>query len=94
VAADVARGVISRWTAENVYCVVFDDDQRIDQQATLERREEERRQRLAQAKPYQEFVEEWSKLKPPEDALTLYGEWPGLSPGESTAMEEEARISG
>jgi acetophenone carboxylase len=94
VAADVARGVISRWTAENVYCVVFDDDQRIDQQATLERREEERRQRLAQAKPYQEFVEEWSKLKPPEDALTLYGEWPGPSPDESTAMEEGARLSG
>ena len=23
------------------------------------------------------FVEEWSKLRPPEDALTLYGEWPG-----------------
>ena len=77
VAADVARGVISRWTAENVYCVIFDDEQRIDQEATSERRDEERRQRLAQAKPYREFVEEWSKLRPPEDALNLYGEWPG-----------------
>ena len=76
-AADVARGIISRWTAENVYCVVFDDEQRLDRQATDERQAEERRQRLEQAMPYQAFVEEWSKLKPPEDALGLYGEWPG-----------------
>lgn len=79
VAADVSRGVITRWTAENVYCVVFDDDQRIDPQATLERKVEERKQRLAQAKPYQAFIEEWSKLRPPEDALILYGEWPDPS---------------
>ncbi|MEE8339090.1 MAG: hydantoinase B/oxoprolinase family protein, partial [Xanthomonadales bacterium] len=76
VAADVSRGIISRWTAENVYCVVFDDDQRVDHQATLERKVEERKQRLAEAKPYQAFIEEWSKLHPPEDALILYGEWP------------------
>ena len=99
VAADVTRGVISRWTAENVYCVVFDKDQRIDHEATSERRDEERKQRLAQAKPYQEFVEEWSKLQPPEDALNLYGEWPGpgvasTSPEGNLNMEEGARVSG
>ncbi len=75
--ADVSRGIITRWTAENVYCVVFDDEQRIDHQATLERKAEERKQRLAEAKPYQAFIEEWLKLHPPEDALILYGEWPG-----------------
>jgi acetophenone carboxylase len=77
VAADVSKGIISQWTAENVYCVVFKDDGRVDQQTTLERKEEERRQRLAQAKPYAEFVREWSKLHPPADALELYGDWPG-----------------
>ncbi|MEE8339080.1 MAG: hydantoinase B/oxoprolinase family protein, partial [Xanthomonadales bacterium] len=76
VAADVSKGIISRWTAENVYCVVFDDDQRVAPEATLERRVEERKLRLAEAKPYHEFVEEWSKLQPPGDALKLYGEWP------------------
>jgi acetophenone carboxylase len=81
VAADVSRGVISRWTAENVYCVVFDTDQRIDHEATLERKVEERKQRLAEAKPYHAFVEEWSKQQPPEDALILYGEWPGPEVG-------------
>jgi len=77
VSADIASGIISRWTAEHVYCVMFDDEQRIDHATTLARREQERKQRLAEAIPYQQFTEEWSKLCPPEDALTLYGEWPG-----------------
>ena len=79
VAADLARGIISQWTAEEVYCVVFDDDQHIDPKATLERRSQEMKQRLAEAKPYQAFIEEWLELRPPEDALTLYGEWPGTT---------------
>jgi acetophenone carboxylase len=77
VVADVATGIISQWTAENVYRVVFDADQRLDQAATVARRAQERKQRLAEAKPYDEFVEEWSKLSPPRDAMKLYGEWPG-----------------
>ena len=81
VAIDVARGIISQWTAEKVYCVVFDDDLRIDSEATLERRLQERKQRLAEAKPYDAFLDEWSQLRPPEDALTLYGEWPGRDVG-------------
>jgi len=76
VAADVARGIISRWTAENVYCVVFADGLRVDQRATLERRKEERRLRLAEAKPYPAFLAQWLKLRPPEDALGLYGDYP------------------
>jgi acetophenone carboxylase len=80
VAADVHNGIISRWTAEQVYCVVLDDDQRVSQEATAQRRTVERKQRLAQAKPYDAFIEEWSKLRPPEDALRLYGEWPGTAP--------------
>jgi len=78
VAADVSRGIISRWMAENVYCVVLTDDLRIDVNATGARREEERRNRLAQAKPYAAFMREWSQLRPPQDALVLYGEWPGM----------------
>jgi N-methylhydantoinase B/oxoprolinase/acetone carboxylase alpha subunit len=88
VAADVARGIISRWTAEHVYCIVFADDQRIDQQATLERKIEERKRRLAEAKPYPAFIAQWSKLRPPADALVLYGEWPGT---EVTGTVPEAR---
>jgi len=84
VAADVSRGLITRWTAENVYCVVLDDEQRVNHEATLDKRTAERKQRLAQAKPYEEFVKEWSELRPPADALTLYGAWPG-----NTAAEEK-----
>jgi len=77
VAADVAKGVISRWTAENVYCVVFADEQQLDLQATLARRTEERKRRLAEAKPYAAFMAQWSKLRPPDEALVLYGDFPG-----------------
>lgn len=95
VAADLARGIISQWTAEEVYCVVFDDDLRIDPKATLERRAQEMKQRLAEAKPYQAFIKEWLELRPPEDALTLYGEWPGTTmadsqPAADSNMEAEA----
>jgi acetophenone carboxylase len=95
VAADVAHGIISRWTAENVYCVVFDEENCVDQEATAVKREEERRQRLDQAVPYDEFIQEWAKLRPPEDALELYGEWPGpeaegATAGEQTTLAKEA----
>ena len=83
VAADVSRGIIKRWTAENVYCVVLDDEQRVNHEATLERRTTERKQRLAEAKPYKTFVKEWLNLHPPADALTLYGEWPGTAAAEA-----------
>ncbi len=76
VARDVRAGITSRWTAENVYCVVFAADDEIDAQATLERRDAERARRLAEAKPYDEFMAEWSQLCPPREALAFYGEWP------------------
>jgi len=86
VAADVCKGIISRWTAENVYCVVFADGPAVDQPATLARREAERKRRLEQAKPYGQFIRAWSRLRPPDSSLEFYGEWPacGVSgtPGE------------
>ena len=90
VAADVGKGIITPWTAENVYCVVLDDEKRVDDAATLERRTAERKQRLKQAIPYQAFVKEWSKLEPPADALTLYGEWPGRA-AEDDRPDDQSR---
>lgn len=83
VAVDVSRGLITGWTAENVYCVVLDGEQRVNHEATLEKRTAEREQRLAQAKPYKEFAREWQELHPPADALTLYGAWPGTIAAEA-----------
>ncbi|MFO1376797.1 MAG: hydantoinase B/oxoprolinase family protein [Steroidobacteraceae bacterium] len=76
VARDVRAGVVTRWSAEHVYCVVLREDGAVDAAATEARRAAERRQRLAEAKPYAEFVKEFAAGRPPADALTLYGEWP------------------
>jgi len=90
VTADVRDGIISRWTAEQVYCVVFNGEGEIDPAATVERRDAERRQRLAEAKPFAAFVEEWSTLSPPADALTHYGEWPAAgTPGDGSSPDQD-----
>jgi N-methylhydantoinase B/oxoprolinase/acetone carboxylase alpha subunit len=89
VAADVCSGIISRWTAENVYCVVFDGEQRVDQQATLQRKEEERGRRLAESLGYEAFVEHWSSLQPPAEALVLYGQWPDAVTGREGRVKKE-----
>jgi len=55
VARDVANGVNSPRTAEQVYGVVLDDSGEVDTPATAERRKELRRQRMERAVPAQEY---------------------------------------
>lgn len=86
VSRDVRKGLITRWTAEKVYCVVLQDDGTVDEKATEVRRAEERRARLAEAKPYAEFVSKFSKLRPPDEALKVYGPWP--EPGREVGEQE------
>ncbi|MNT90069.1 hypothetical protein D3C72_2309030 [compost metagenome] len=50
-----------------------------DAAATEAQRAEIRAQRLARAKPYAEFVAEWSKLTPPAEILRYYGPWEGAA---------------
>ena len=90
VAEDVVKGIIRPWTAENIYCVTLNEENRVDPKATEERRSEERRRRLAEAKPYGEFLQEWSRLCPPDKALSLYGEWP-LPATKAAIKEAEAK---
>jgi N-methylhydantoinase B/oxoprolinase/acetone carboxylase alpha subunit len=77
VVADVRAGLVSRWTAENIYCVRFDAESlQIDAEGTRLAREEERRRRLARAKPWTEFEKEWSRQRPDADSLKHFGRWP------------------
>jgi hypothetical protein len=39
-------------------------------------RQAERQARLARGKSWDDFMEEWSQLKPPENALAWFGSWP------------------
>jgi acetophenone carboxylase len=74
---DVADGLISEWSARNLYAVALDAQTgRVDEAATAALRDEVRRSRLARGRPYDEFVAEWSQRKPPEEILGLYGSWP------------------
>jgi len=77
VVKDVIDRIISDWTAEHVYKVVYDKETHIiDYEATERLRSEERNLRLQRGKPYEEFEKEWSKLRPPEEILSDYGSWP------------------
>ena len=74
---DVETGRVSKWAAENVYMVVFEQDGlHIDGKATEERRKIERLERRKRGTPFESFEREWNKLRPPDTALRFYGEWP------------------
>jgi acetophenone carboxylase len=78
---DVLDAIISVAVARDVYCVVFDPDTMLlDVEATTTARDAEREKRRERGRPYAEFVAEWSVLRPSEDVLTYYGEWPSAAP--------------
>ena len=80
--ADLAEGLVSDWVVKNIYKVVYDPDSlRLDQEATEALRREALAERLAKAKPFKEFAEEWSKQKPGEGALEYYVTYPHPSEG-------------
>ncbi|WP_180954288.1 hydantoinase B/oxoprolinase family protein [Bacillus sp. M6-12] len=74
---DVQNESISHWVAQNVYKVVYDQDTLIvDEEATELKRNQEMMERLTRGKRYDDFVAEWSQLKPDESILQNYGSWP------------------
>ncbi len=91
VVRDVASGVVTPWMAKHVYCVALREDGSVDAKATEELRQRERKQRLAEAKPYAQFIEEFSRYKPPEEALRLYGSWP--DPGAEKKAQQPEPVS-
>jgi N-methylhydantoinase B/oxoprolinase/acetone carboxylase alpha subunit len=77
VVEDVEAKIISDWSARNIYKVSYDPAQmRVNQEETEALRQAERDARLARGKTWDAFVEEWSQLKPPDEALTWFGSWP------------------
>lgn len=69
------RGIISEWTARNVFQIALADESVVES-ATERRRAETRERRVERGRPYEEFVADWEQRQPPEDALEYYGEWP------------------
>ena len=79
VADDREDGLITDWTAKNIYGVDYDDEiKQVDDEATAERREAERKRRLEAGTPYDEFIEDWQTDAPPED-IPYFGSWDDIS---------------
>ena len=78
---DLKKNIISEWTARYIYKIAFDVERsKLDLEGTRSLREAERKDRLARGVPFQQFEESWNKQKPPEEALTYYGNWPDARP--------------
>ena len=77
---DLKLSLITEWQAKNVYRVVYDEKTlRIDEEATRELREAEKRERLTKGVPYEDFEKEWRAKKPSQDILKYYGAYPNPS---------------
>ena len=74
---DVREKVITADLATNVYGVVITADAgAVDVEKTAAKRAALRRERLAEAVPFGEFVEQWSKKRPKPEILEHYGDYP------------------
>ena len=76
VATDVREDLIDAQVARDVYGVILGEDGLPDEHATAERRTELRRARLAQGRPWAEFMADWRDRRPPAQALKWYGRYP------------------
>lgn len=81
VISDLRKGMISEEVAKRLYKLVYNSSTwAVDEEATVQARNEERDARKRRGKRYEDFVAEWSKHKPSEDALSYYGAWPNAEP--------------
>lgn len=77
VLSDLQGDLITEEVADKVYgLVIAPDTGDADVEKTEEKRSEIRRERLREGKPFDAFVEEWSKKKPKAEILNYYGHWP------------------
>ena len=74
---DVKNNRVTHQSAEDIYQIEYDEETlTVDEEATERRREEFREQRLEEAEPFDEFVDEWEQKRPSEEILKHYGSWP------------------
>ncbi len=79
VARDLFEGIISAWTVEHVYKVAIDPDSPVGEalpEQTRRLRDAEREARGARGRAWDEFLSDWSDLRPPEEILFAFGSWP------------------
>ncbi len=74
---DLEDGLITEEVATRIYGVVIDPaTDLVDDKKTARRRDAVRRERLRKGRPFDEFMADWSTLKPSDEVLEHYGHWP------------------
>lgn len=74
---DLRDQIISDWSAENVYKIVYNKETlKIDTAATQTAKAEERQGRIQRGKTFDAFDEEWRQQKVDDSILKFYGTWP------------------
>ncbi|MDP2727956.1 MAG: hydantoinase B/oxoprolinase family protein, partial [Dehalococcoidia bacterium] len=74
---DLREGLITPSVARQIYCVAWDEETgEADRAKTEVLRVRAREDRKRRGKPFDEFVQEWSKKKPKDEILKYYGNWP------------------
>jgi acetophenone carboxylase len=77
VVQDIRDEIISDWSAENVYKVVYDKKTlKIGKTETEELRDETRKQRVNDGMAFEAFDETWRQEKVDDSLLAFYGTWP------------------
>jgi acetophenone carboxylase len=74
---DLESGMCTHWAATNLYKIAYDEKTlRLDAEKTKILREEARKERIKEGKPFAEFEKEWLKLRPSEATLEYFGTYP------------------
>ncbi len=78
---DIKDEIISHWTAQNIYHLVFDPEAlRINYEETEKARKKELEDRKKRGMKYEDFEAVWSTKKPKDKDLHYYGAWPNAEP--------------
>jgi acetophenone carboxylase len=79
---DLRNGMVTHEAVQDLYKVAYNRESLlVDKEETEELRQTARKERLRKAKPFSEFEKEWLKLRPSEEALLYYGNYPNPSEG-------------
>jgi N-methylhydantoinase B/oxoprolinase/acetone carboxylase alpha subunit len=74
---DLEEGIISHRVARDIYHVAYHQETLlVDEEKTKALRKAERRNRKKRGVKYVDFEREWLKLRPDQEILQFYGDWP------------------
>jgi len=74
---DLEEGIISHRVARNIYRVAYNQETLlVDEEKTRVLRKAERENRRKRGVKYSDFERKWLKLRPGQEVLQFYGDWP------------------